>query len=109
MRDLLRFLKAWRKAAQNNGKDWPDVTAVGLCSCSLGYDQRHKGVRSYDQLQRRLYEEFPSTSYPFDTGAEDVGLSYTRRRDLRTQHLDPVRLAWVDKTIAELSAKVKGR
>lgn len=106
MRDLLRFLKAWRKAAAAaDSSVFRGIQQCGLCHNALLYDRKHK-TRAYWQLHQRLRDEFAeSQACPFHSDYS----AYEREANDEVQHLNPVRRAWVDATIAELSAKIKGR
>lgn len=99
MKTLLDFLREWLKWAKN-----PDVnpyefnTYRGLCGNVSLYvnndDDEHAQIISH--LRKHLKRDYGLAVWSFDSEQ-----SFPCNR-----HMNPLRLAWVEKTIKELESKV---
>ncbi len=93
-RNLSAFLASWLVWAENGAPDYePYNRSVGLCSNS----RRHSHAAGRE-LEDELEDDFPDdTSTPFN----DDDNPYWDETASRGHHLNPRRLAWVRRKLAE--------
>lgn len=94
LRDFLVDWLAWAEAGGNGLSPAGHAYRKGRGLCA---NVCKSSLTAYWQLDKRLEEDFDDPSWPF--GQDD----YSMRQAHQTQHQCPKRLAWVRKTIKELS------
>lgn len=107
--ELLSFLEDWYTWAtttpDGRGHDY-FAPYTGLCLCLYSWaNEKQTNGKSYQNLATELKYSFANcgldSEYPF--GIEN----YHARHHDDTQHLDPIRLEWVKKTIEK--TKIAGK